>query len=264
MYWKTCKLWAILILFFISCHTGVDKGMVNRGKQLIMVMNTTNDKEDYGYENEYGDLIVPFGKYSQLFSVNHGGLYFGLSKTKGGGMVAMDINGKELFKVVSSEPYPMDPAEGLIMMEDEKGLIGFADLKGEIVLSPRFTSVSSFNKQGHAKFCASCKLGDYHKKNNEYDREKALYEDNLNPTTTKIYLTNFIGMVNKKGEIVLSPTYNFIHSIGGLDSIFIVSKDKRVYSINILEEEVAHPPKLISKYDSLVWTKLAHQNYSIH
>lgn len=256
MNWNISKFMGILLIFFLSCHSSIEREVVNKGKRLIMVMDTTNNKEDYGFENEYGEMIVPFGKYSMLFDVNHGSLYFGISKTKGRGVVALDLNGKELFKVVTNEPYPMAPYEGLLMMEDENGLIGFANLAGEIVLSPRFTSVSVFNENGHAIFCASCKLGDHLKNNTEEQREKQLMESRLNPNTTVINLDRFVGMVNKRGDIVLGPIYNFIHSIGGQDSVFLVSKDQRLYSINILEQEVAHPPKLINQYDSIVWARL--------
>jgi len=82
---------------------------------------------------------------------------------EGKGFVAIDRDGKRLFTVFPFDNGPDYPSEGLFrIVEDNK--IGFANLRGEVVIQPRFSAVRPFHG-GLAAFCDNCitvSYGEYH------------------------------------------------------------------------------------------------------
>lgn len=99
-----------------------------------------------GYEDGCGNMIVPFG----------GNICYEPFQTLGfvlkrGGIVAINLSGKELFKVFMYDNFPDELSDGLFRMYGKDGKIGFADSTGHIVIQPRFEFVTPF-KQGYAFF----------------------------------------------------------------------------------------------------------------
>lgn len=61
-----------------------------------------------------------------------------------GEWVAMDAEGKRLFRVFSYDNGPDYVKEGLFRILDENGRVGFADTKGNIVVKPQFAFAFPF------------------------------------------------------------------------------------------------------------------------
>ena len=90
------------------------------------------------YLNERGDTIVPYGKYKfcQTDTIrNIGFVYENKSDAR---IICIDNQGKELFYVFKYDNGPDYIREGLFRIMDENGLIGFADLLGNVVVKPQY------------------------------------------------------------------------------------------------------------------------------
>jgi hypothetical protein len=120
-----------------------------RFKVTVKVYDTWRKK--YSIINERGKLIrrLDTAKYFTCFNYDHY-VYFAVFDKKGSsGWTAIDANEKVLFKVFntsSGEPKPDELREGMIRIVDDRGKIGFANYKGEVVIRPQFEAVSTFYK----------------------------------------------------------------------------------------------------------------------
>jgi len=70
------------------------------------------------------------------------------------GFIAYDPNGNELFEVFPFDNGPDYPSEGTFRII-ENGKIGYADLQGEIIITPQFDAALPF-ANGFAAFCEDC------------------------------------------------------------------------------------------------------------
>ena len=104
--------------------------------------------DTYGYENNLGDTIVPYGKY--MCHIPYRTLGF-ISKPQEKDIVAISPSGKELFKVYQYDNGPDYLSEGVFRMIGNNNKMGFADTTGHIVIPPRFDFVTPL-KNGHAFF----------------------------------------------------------------------------------------------------------------
>ncbi|MCZ7603220.1 MAG: WG repeat-containing protein [Melioribacteraceae bacterium] len=73
---------------------------------------------------------------------------------EGHGFFAVDINRNELFEVFPFDNGPDYPSEGMFRIV-KNGKIGYANLKGEIIISPQFDAALPFIN-GMAAFCDGC------------------------------------------------------------------------------------------------------------
>lgn len=76
--------------------------------------------------------------------------YFSVIYFKEKGFVAFDKNGNELFTIYSFDNSPDIAAEGVFRIVNEKGMIGFADTLGNVILEPKYTFAYPF-KDGRTK-----------------------------------------------------------------------------------------------------------------
>lgn len=120
--------------------------------------------DTYGYKNNLGDTITPYGKY--MCHIPYRTLGF-ISKPKEKDIVAISPSGTELFKVFQYDNGPDHLSEGVFRMIGNNNKMGFADTTGHIVIPPRFDFVTPF-KNGHAFFNTGGrnvpidKSGEYH------------------------------------------------------------------------------------------------------
>lgn len=103
------------------------------------------------YLNEGGDTIVPYGKYRycQTNIIKDLGFVYE-NKLKDARIICINDAGKELFYVFKIDNGPDYIQEGLFRIMDEQGLIGFADILGNVAIKPQFKFAYPF-KNGKAK-----------------------------------------------------------------------------------------------------------------
>ena len=103
------------------------------------------------YLNERGDTIVPYGRYKFCQTDTIKGIGFVYEdKPRDARIVCINDAGKKLFYVVECDNGPDYVKEGLFRIMDEKGLMGFADSSGHIIITPQFKFAYPF-EGGKAK-----------------------------------------------------------------------------------------------------------------
>jgi hypothetical protein len=112
-----------------------------------------NADEEYGYINSKGDTIVPIGKYllCQDSVIKTIGFVYGNK-----GIFCINTQGKELFEVFNYDNGPDIPSNGLFRIIKD-GKIGYANLKGQIVIAPQYKCAWPFEK-GKAQVSNNCKI----------------------------------------------------------------------------------------------------------
>ncbi len=119
-----------------------------------LIARTTEKHLEVGvpvcYLNERGDTIVPYGKYRFCQTDTIWNIGFVYGNRPNARIVCIDNQGKELFNVFKYDNGADYVREGLFRITDDKGLIGFADTVGNIVIKPLFKFAFPF-KNGKAK-----------------------------------------------------------------------------------------------------------------
>ena len=106
------------------------------------------------YIDECGDTIVPFGKYLFCQTDTIQTIGFAYENKPDGRIVCLDYRGNQLFYVFAYDGGPDYVREGLFRIMDERGLIGFADESGKVVISPQYRFAFPF-ENGKAKVTLS-------------------------------------------------------------------------------------------------------------
>ena len=120
-----------------------------------------NDTGRYGYANAKGDTIIPFGKYDMCFTERFD--QFAIVLLKGKGLVGIDRSENILFNVYIMDNGPDYPSDGLFRIV-QNGKIGYANLKGQIVIAAKYDCAYPF-KKGKAEVGTGCQTkadGEYH------------------------------------------------------------------------------------------------------
>lgn len=178
----------LVMLLITSC---IHQSKISNNGELYLQVDTTG-LEKYSYKNKEGEVIIPESKYFNAFTDTIRTIGF-VSK-EGEGIIAINTNGEELFKVFPFDNGPDYLRDGLFRMVDKKGLIGFADMNGNIAISPRFDNITPFF-DGLAAYCEDCH---YKAKNN-------------NPKVRGVRIKGAWGFVNKKGDIALEPQFDQVN-----------------------------------------------------
>ena len=181
----------LLTLFFISLNSLAQENFNYR------ILESWNGKESvYTIVNINGDTIKHLDPKKYITTLNPAFNNFAVFAIKGKkGWSAIDLNENYLFQVYNrfqGEPYPDFLIEDRIRIVGEKDLIGFADSKGKIVISPQFEAVSEFNN-GFAIFRSKCK------KTKADPDEHVQYHLNCEKA----------GFIDKSGKIIEIGNYSF-------------------------------------------------------
>ncbi|AZS28822.1 WG repeat-containing protein [Butyricimonas faecalis] len=119
-----------------------------------LIAHTTENFLEVGvpvcYLNERGDTIVPYGKYRFCQTDTIRNIGFVYENRQNARIVCIDNQGKELFYAFKYDNGADYVREGLFRITDDKGLIGFADTLGNIVIKPQFKFAFPF-ENGKAK-----------------------------------------------------------------------------------------------------------------
>lgn len=137
---------AILLLLPVSAYI-----YAQDTKLYIYYPDFDKDETFSGYVNANGEIVIPAGKYDNIFTPEFDKIAFVTIKGKKG-VYAIDRNEKILFQVYNPEYGPDDVSNGLFrIIQNNK--IGFANMNGQIVIKPQFQFIYSFNENGFAIFC---------------------------------------------------------------------------------------------------------------
>lgn len=125
-----------------------------KNREEVLIAYTNEEYLEAGvpvcYLNERGDTIVPYGKYRFCQTDTIRNIGFVYENRRNAQIVCIDNQGKELFNVFKYDNGADYVREGLFRITDDKGLIGFADTLGNIVIKPQFKFAFPF-KNGKAK-----------------------------------------------------------------------------------------------------------------
>lgn len=168
--------------------------------QTIYKISHPIDLENHAYVDSTGDLIIPFGKYyngPDMITDSTIGILWYMKGKEPGGFWAVNNKGQELFQVVHKDG-PDEFHGGLIRIYGKDKLMGFANMKGEIVISPRYVFVSPFYDGIIATFCEDCP-SNYYKtisKVSVLEKEVAKISE-MKPK---------FGAIDRQGKVVIEPT----------------------------------------------------------
>ncbi|MEJ7693429.1 WG repeat-containing protein [Daejeonella sp.] len=111
-------------------------------------------KDEYGYKNKNGEIVIPLGKYDFCFTDTF--RTFAIVAKPEIGVVAIDRKENVLYKVFNYDNGPDYISDGVFrIIENNK--IGYADsLTGKVIIIPQFACAFPF-KNGVAKVTTDCK-----------------------------------------------------------------------------------------------------------
>ena len=133
--------------------------------------------------------MIPFGEYHRFFTDTM--KFIAIVGDDLGRIIAINRKNEKVFNVFIVDNGPDYPREGLFRIVDGDK-IGFANLKGEIVIKPRYTAVFPFFAD-LAPFCVGC-------------------VEKLDP---KIHEYSYWtggkwGFMDRNGKVVINPQYDSI------------------------------------------------------
>lgn len=100
----------------------------------------------YGYADSLGAVVIE-PAYKFVYTESFQNIAF---ITKGKDIIAINKSEKHLFKVFNYDNGPDYIEEGLFRIVDDKGLIGFSDTLGNIIIKPQYKFAFPF-EDGKAK-----------------------------------------------------------------------------------------------------------------
>jgi hypothetical protein len=144
------KLMFLFPVFFSLTVTG-QKPLNNSTDYLYRIWDTIPG-EVYGYVNYRGDTVIPFHRYDICYTdtIRNFGIVYKFPY----GYIGIDKAENYLFTVFPFDNGPDEPSEGLFRIM-ENGMIGYADLNGNIVIKPQFDCALPF-EDGKAEVSNYC------------------------------------------------------------------------------------------------------------
>lgn len=171
----------IITLLLLSAYT-----YAQDSKLYIYYPDFEKNESLCGFVDANGKVIIPAGRYTDIFTTEFDKIAFVIIKGKKG-VYAIDRNEKVLFQVYNYEFFPDKVANGLFrIIENEK--IGFANMNGQIIIRPTFNFIFPFQENGLAIFCEKGAWTKVHKEYTKFSGGKW-------------------GAINKKGEIIIPANY---------------------------------------------------------
>lgn len=141
----------VLLLLFISL-TRCSPTIKKKNDYLVSFNDTI--KDEYGYKNSNGEIVIPAGKYMMCFTDTFK-TYAIVVKPKSG-FIAIDRQENVLYEVFPFDNGPDEPSEGVFrMLMDKK--IGYADsFTGIVLIKPQFDCAWPF-ENSVAEVSTDCK-----------------------------------------------------------------------------------------------------------
>ncbi len=141
---------ATFFILFLIVTVNPSKGQEKNFDEILV--RFINSDEECGYKNIEGDTIIQAAKYSFCFSgtIKEWGIVY----STGNGFIGIDRYETILFEIFPFDNGPDVPCEGLFRIISG-GLIGFADLSGQIIIPPQYECAYPF-VDGQAKVSKSC------------------------------------------------------------------------------------------------------------
>ncbi|MDR1199790.1 MAG: WG repeat-containing protein [Prevotellaceae bacterium] len=153
-----------------------------------------------GYVNEKGDTVIPLiyvGCYIDTIKA------IGIVKSVKDGFIGIDKSGNKLFKILIFDNGPDYISEGLFRIIDDDEKVGFADMDGNIVISPQFEVALPF-KNGFAAVCVGG------------------YKETVEPDSRSHYVGGKYGFIDKAGKMAIEPQFDFVSSFHNDAAMFCV------------------------------------------
>jgi len=142
------KFVVLCSLVIAVCSTAVGQAS---NDILIRVADTATDT--YGYRNEMGKMVIPFGKYLYCFTDTFRN--YAIVQQEGRGIIGIDRQFQILYGVYIFDNGPDYPADGLFRIKTD-GKIGYADSStGKVVIKLQFACAWPF-ENGVAKVAMHC------------------------------------------------------------------------------------------------------------
>jgi WG containing repeat len=174
-----------IILAIILLSTGLTSFGQQAKENDVLISFTDTAKDEYGYKNLKGDVIIPLGKYSMCLTDTF--RTYAIVNTAHKSFVAIDRQENILYQVFPFDNGPDYTSDGLFRVLI-KNKIGYADSStGKIVISPQFECAWPF-EHGIAKVSVDC----------------SMHSDGEHTT----WLSDSWHYINKAGEKVNPPKAN--------------------------------------------------------
>jgi len=145
----TVNIIVLLLLFIvlISCRP-----VIKHNDYWVSFNDTI--KNEYGYKNSNGEIVIPLGKYLRCFTDTF--KTYAIVVKSNSGFLAIDRQETVLYEVFPFDNGPDEPYEGIFrILADKK--IGYADsMTGKVVIKPQFDCAWPF-ENGVAKVSTDCK-----------------------------------------------------------------------------------------------------------
>lgn len=157
------------LLFVLFCcspkthyYSYTDIKNPDRKDMLVMVYSSKTDTiskltTPCGYKNMKGQIVIPIGKYQQCFTDTFRTYAIVMDKIlTDSKIVAIDRDEHIIFDVYFFDNLPDSPTDGLFRIK-RNGKIGYANAKGQIIVSPKFACADAF-QDGKARVSYKCNL----------------------------------------------------------------------------------------------------------
>lgn len=142
----------IIVLLLLLAGLTNCRPAIKKNDYLISFIDTI--KDEYGYKNQNGDIVIPSGKYLRCFTDTF--KTYAIVVKPNSGFLAIDRQENVMYVVFPYDNGPDEPSDGLFrIMENNK--IGFADsATGVIVIKSQFDCAWPF-ENGVAEVSTDCK-----------------------------------------------------------------------------------------------------------
>jgi hypothetical protein len=142
----------IILLFLFIGLTNCSPTVKKNNDYLVSFNDTI--KDEYGYKNQSGEIVIPLGKYTRCFTDTFN--TYAIVARQNSGFIAIDRQENVLCEVFPFDNGPDEPSGGLFrILADKK--IGYADsLTGKVVIKPQFDCAWPF-ENGVAEVSTDCK-----------------------------------------------------------------------------------------------------------
>ncbi len=210
-------------------------------------------KNKYGFIDENENVVIPF-QYDQLTDFNEG---YALA-TNDSTSIIIDKNGKEYFK--NSEFKVLGNINNGLIRAKKNDQYGFVDIQGNIKIPFMYKLAFDFN-ENFARVVVGRKTGLIDSQNNfmllptKYELIFPFDTNGLAIVQNKEF--GPMGLINKKGEEILAPTYDHIDPF--CNGYAKVKKNKRFGLINLSGQEII-PVKMYNIF-KMYEGKIAVQEY---